>query len=542
LCGELDNKQRKVLTSAIYGFILGSFFPLISIIYELVQSGSKFSFPTLWALHANQPLLFIIDLFPLIFTPFFALVGDQTARHEETTSQLDEQLKGKAAQLQNEHYFLEALINSSFFAVVRLDNDHIIISCNPAFEELFGYTNEEITGKYLDNLIAADDLLKEASAISQLVATGNITRKVSQRMKKDGSLVDVEIVGVPVFVGGEQIGILGLYHDISQRLETEQKLRESEGRFKSLFNESPISLWEEDFSEVKKVLDKIAENEDVVKRLNSDDDLVNQCIKLIKILDVNQATLDLYNAKSKPDLLDSLPRILVEASIAEFRKELISLATGKNYHECEIKQKKSSGEIIDGLLRLSMPPGYEETWERVYISIIDITDRKQTEEKLRFLSFHDALTGLYNRGYFEEEMERLKSSRQFPVSIIACDLDDLKQINDSLGHDVGDQAIKAAANILKSNVFRKEDVVARIGGDEFVIILPNVDLNDNPAIPERLENSIIDFNESAENDGLYRPIFISYGYAVIQSGESLMEGYKQADADMYTAKMKKKAQ
>ena len=537
----MDNKQRKILSSALYGFILGSFFPLISIVYELVQSGSKFSLSTLWALHANQPLLFIIDLFPLIFTPFFAMVGDQTARHEKTTSQLDEQLKGKAAQLQNEHYFLEALINSSFFAVVRLDNNHMIISSNPAFEELFGYTNEEITGKYLDTLIASDDLLKEAAGISKLVSTGNITRKVSQRMKKDGSLVDVEIVGVPVFVGGEQIGILGLYHNISQRLETEQKLRESEGRFKSLFNESPISLWEEDFSEVKKVLDKIAENEDVVERIRNDDNLVNQCIQLIKILDVNQATLDLYNAKSKPDLLDSLPRILVDASNAEFRKELISLVTGKNYHECEIKQKKSSGEIIDGLLRLSLPPGYEETWERVYISIVDITDRKQTEEKLRFMSFHDALTGLYNRGYFEEEMERLKSSRQFPVSIIVCDLDDLKQINDSLGHDVGDQAIKAAANILRSNVFRKEDVVARTGGDEFVILLPNVDINENPAIRERLDKSIIDFNGSTKNDGLYRPIFFSYGFAVIQSDESLMEGYKQADAAMYTAKTEKKA-
>ena len=537
----MDNKQRKILSSALYGFILGSFFPIISIIYELMQSGSKFSLSTLWALHANQPLLFIIDLFPLIFTPFFAMVGDQSARHQETTSQLDEQLKGKAAQLENEHYFLEALINSSFFAVVRLDNNHLIISSNPAFEELFGYTNEEITGKYLDTLIASDDLLKEATGISKLVSTGNITRKVSQRRKKDGSLVDVEIVGVPVFVGGEQIGVLGLYHDISERLETEQQLRESEGRFKSLFNESPISLWEEDFSEAKKVLDKIAENEDVVERLINDDDLVNHCMQLIKILDVNQATLDLYNAKSKPDLIASLPRILVDASITEFRKELISLATGKNNHECEIKQKKSCGEIIDGLLRLSLPPGYEETWERVYISIVDITVRKQTEEKLRFLSFHDALTGLYNRGYFEEEMERLKSSRQFPVSIIACDLDDLKQINDSLGHDVGDQAIKGAANILRSNVFRKEDVVARIGGDEFVILLPNVDIYDNPAIRKRLEKSIIDFNESTENDGLYRPIFISYGYAVIQSDESLMEGYKQADADMYTAKMKKKA-
>ena len=537
----MDNKRRKILSNALYGFILGSFFPVISIIYELIQTGYKFSLSTLWKLHSDQPLLFIIDLFPLIFTPFFALIGDQTARHEETSAQLNEQLEGKAAQLQNEHYFLEALINSSSFAVVRLDINHLIISCNPAFEELFGYTNAEIIGKYLDTLVATDDLLIEASEMSHLVSTGIFTRKVSQRMKKDGGLVDVEIVGVPVFVGGEQIGILGLYYDISQRLETEQKLRESEGRFKSLFNESPISLWEEDFSEVKKVLDKIAEDEDVVERIINDDDLVNHCIQLIKILDVNQATLDLYNAKSKQDLLNSLPRILVEESLAEFRKEIISLATGKNSHECEIKQKKSSGEIIDGLLRLSLPLGYEETWERVYISIIDITDRKQTEEKLRFLSFHDALTGLYNRGYFEEEMERLKSSRQFPVSIIACDLDDLKQINDSLGHDVGDQAIKAAANILRSNVFRKEDVVARIGGDEFVILLPNVDLNDNPTILKRLEKSIIDFNESTENDGLYRPIFISSGFAVIQSGESLMEGYKQADADMYTAKMKKKA-
>ena len=171
---------------------------------------------------------------------------------------------------------------------------------------------------------------------------------------------------------------------------------------------------------------------------------------------------------------------------------------------------------------------------------MDITDRKQIEEKLRYMSFHDALTGLYNRGYFEEEMDRLKSSRQFPVSIIACDLDDLKQINDSLGHDVGDQAIKAAAKILRSNVFRKEDVVARIGGDEFVILLPNADVNDNPAIRERLDQSIRDFNESTENDGLFRPISMSYGCAIIQAGESLMEGYKQADANMYIDKLKKK--
>jgi GGDEF domain-containing protein len=74
-----------------------------------------------------------------------------------------------------------------------------------------------------------------------------------------------------------------------------------------------------------------------------------------------------------------------------------------------------------------------------------------------------------------------------------------------------------------------------------VILLSNVYLNNNPAIRKRLEKSIIDFNKSTENDGLHRPIFISYGFAVIHSGESLMVGYKQADAEMYAAKTKKKS-
>jgi diguanylate cyclase (GGDEF)-like protein len=137
-------------------------------------------------------------------------------------------------------------------------------------------------------------------------------------------------------------------------------------------------------------------------------------------------------------------------------------------------------------------------------------------------------------------MARLESSRQFPVSIITCDLDGLKKINDKHGHDMGDLALKSTAKILGSGTFRKEDVVARIGGDEFVILLPNVDIHANPAILDRLERSIIRFNTSEAEDGLYRPISISYGYAVVQSGESLTEGFKIADSEMYANKMGKK--
>ena len=532
--------QRKILSYAAYGFLLGLLFPVMGILYELINSGVKISFSSLRTIHMEEPLLLIIYLAPLVIASFSALVGLQSARLQETSTQLDEQVRVRATQIQNEHYFLDALITSSPFAVVQLDMNHQIISFNPAFEELFGYTGAEIIGRRLDGLIASGEIYNEAAELSKSVSTGKIVRTISQRKKKDGSLFDVEIVGIPVFVGGEKIGILGLYHDISLRKETERALLESEARFKSLFDNSPISLWEEDFSEVKQVLDELAVDQDVVELLQIDDDLVKKIIGLVKILDVNQATLDLYNARSKADLLKSLSSVLVEELLKQFRNELIALLSGESSYECEIIQKKQDGELLFGLLRLSLAPGYEDTWEKVFISILDITERKRAEDKLRFLSFHDAPTGLYNRAYFDEEMSRLAFSRQFPVSIIACDLDNLKQINDTLGHDAGDRAIKAAAKILAAVVFRKDDLVARIGGDEFAVILPSVDINENSSILERLEEAILDFNKSDDDDDLYRPISLSYGFAVIPHGGSLIDGYKSADEQMYAHKMKKK--
>jgi diguanylate cyclase (GGDEF)-like protein/PAS domain S-box-containing protein len=533
-------KRRKIITNAVYGFLLGLFFPIIGTAFELSKSGANLSFSSIRGVHFGQPLMLVINAAPIILSASFALIGIQATRAYEAIIKLNEWKTEQEIQTQNEHHFLEALISSTSFAVVRLDTNHHVITCNKAFENLFGYTCEEIIGKHIDDLITPDEYHKEVSRMTDSISDGNLVRKISKRMRKDGELVDVEIVGVPVTAAGEKIGILGLYHDISLRKQTEQALLESEARFKSLFNESPISLWEEDFSEVKRILEKVGDKEQILEQLNKDYSLVMECTLAVKILNINQATVDLYNAKSKAELIQGLAEVLVLESMEEFKQELIALLNGVTSYECEIYQKKLTGELIYGWLRLSVPPGFEDTWERVHISIIDITERKEAEEKLRFMSFHDALTGLYNRAYFEEEMDRLGSSRQFPVSMIACDLDGLKQINDLQGHDVGDQAIKAAAKILRADVFRKEDVVARTGGDEFVILLPSVDIKENPSILQRLERSIRVFNQSDEDDGLYRPISLSYGYAVIPPGGSLEEGFKLADGEMYSNKQKKK--
>lgn len=531
----------RVWLYAIYGFLLGFLFPVAATTIKYQQLGITPSWNTLLAVHLAEPIMLIIDALPLILSASFALIGIQSARFEVTSRQLTESRERQQEQTKYEHLFLEALIKSTSFAIVRLDINHHIITCNEAFENLFGYACDEIIGEHLDDIIASDDLYQEASQISASVTEGNLERLISKRKRKDGSLVDVEIVGIPVTVSGEKIGILGLYHDISPRLNAERALIESESRFKSLFNQSPMSLWEEDFSAVKKYLDSLGNKDTILEKLEDDQEVLHNCIKLIKILDVNQATLDLYNAHSKDDLLAGLSNILVDESYAAFRSELAALVIGEHSFDCEILQKKMDGEFIQGWLRLSLPLEYEDSWERVYISVVDITERKKTEEKMRYMSFHDGLTGLYNRGYFEEELKRLNTSRQYPITIIACDLDNLKTINDKFGHEAGDRAIKAAAKILGTGTFRKEDVVARTGGDEFMIILPTVDISENPTIIERIENGIDRHNKSTMDDGSFRPISISVGYAVVQQGESLEEGYKKADAAMYKVKMARKA-
>jgi len=100
----------------------------------------------------------------------------------------------------------------------------------------------------------------------------------------------------------------------------------------------------------------------------------------------------------------------------------------------------------------------------------DITERKSSEERIHYLSFHDKMTGLYNRAYFEEELKRLDTPRQLPISVILGDVNGLKLINDAFGHEEGDRLLRQIALILKESC-RKEDIVARMGGDEFAVFL-----------------------------------------------------------------------
>jgi diguanylate cyclase (GGDEF)-like protein/PAS domain S-box-containing protein/putative nucleotidyltransferase with HDIG domain len=116
----------------------------------------------------------------------------------------------------------------------------------------------------------------------------------------------------------------------------------------------------------------------------------------------------------------------------------------------------------------------------------DITEEKEIEKELVFISYHDKLTGLYNRRFFEEELKRLDTKRNIPISIVMADVNGLKIINDSFGHVIGDELLKKAADSITKGC-RSDDIIARIGGDEFVILLPKTDFSIASKIVDRIK-------------------------------------------------------
>src|SRR6056297_3932859 len=118
------------------------------------------------------------------------------------------------------------------------------------------------------------------------------------------------------------------------------------------------------------------------------------------------------------------------------------------------------------------------------------------------------MTGLYNRRFFESEMERLNKSRKLPISIIMSDINGLKKVNDQYGHAKGDQYIKTVANEIKKAV-RQEDILARVGGDEFAILLPYTNEEDVKKIEKRIQNNVHKLDEKSDY-----PVGISTGYAI----------------------------
>lgn len=254
-----------------------------------------------------------------------------------------------------------------------------------------------------------------------------------------------------------------------------------------------------------------------------------------KLIDCNSAMIKFIGYSSKESILgkspwDISPELQPNGeSSKEKALEIIKTTLGKGQYKFGWWHQKSNGELVpvEVMMTVILLNG-----RKVFHALLrDVSDRNELEQKLEYLSYHDQLTGLYNRRFFEEELERLDVEINYPLTIIMADVNGLKLINDSFGHAIGDKLIQKVAEVL-SRGCRADDIIARLGGDEFVILLPRTDNYEAEKIINRIEVDTL--NEKVGSIG----ISVSYGWETKTKEEQRTQDIlKRAEDHMYKIKL-----
>ncbi|MGA0563258.1 diguanylate cyclase domain-containing protein [Ancylobacter sp. VNQ12] len=349
-----------------------------------------------------------------------------------------------------------------------------------------------------------------------------------------GQRIDIQLKGA-VLPGYEaSLGrVLLSIEDVTERETARRQAAQAEIYASGLFEHSPVSLWVEDFSSVKQLIDDIRLRGISDLRVFTDvhPEFVQRCISEVRVIDVNQHTLQMFAAPSKAALIANIGSVFRDDMHRHFREQLIELWNGKLFHQREVVNYTLNGEELHVHLQFSVLPGHEHDWSLVQVALTDITARKKAEAYLEYLGKHDVLTKLYNRSFYVDELNRLERKGPFPVTIIMVDLNSLKHVNDQLGHAAGDTLLRRAGEVLAKAVDRP-NCAARIGGDEFAVLLPGADADAGLAVMENIEKLI------ALNNQFYSAstLSVSMGMATSVTGERLEQVVKRADFEMYENK------
>ena len=401
-------------------------------------------------------------------------------------------------QLKKEKLIAEALFDNSTSAIVLLDNNHRIIKFNQKFTEKFGYELDEIKGEHIDDILERNKPGSADLSITERTLSGEQVKTEGIRYDRDGKPIHFLIKGVPILIDGEVEGIYGIYDDITKIKETRKKLEVKEEQYRKLFNKSPVGML-----------------------------LIERDGNILKVND-NHCKISGY---SKDELIGN--NIFETVVPPEYKKEArdniddILSGVDKEYIGKSIDRNEETYYILFKETRIKMPDGSYA----VLSMQLDYTEYKEQQEKIEYISFHDKLTGLYNRFFMEEEIERLDTKRQLPISIIMADVNGLKLINDTYGHEQGDEILKRVSKVLLKSV-RKEDIVARWAGDEFLILLPQTDKENVDQIRLRIKEE----GKKTEADKI--PIALGVGVATKkETNENIYDAIHRADKNMYQDKL-----
>ncbi len=409
------------------------------------------------------------------------------------------------------------------------------IAANMALVRMFGLTSKE---EFLSTVHPSDtycDSSDRKRFSDLLLRKGFVRRKELTLKKKDGSLFYAQVTATAV---KDKTGKIRWFDGI---IEDVTKVRREQERFRHIFENSPIAIWEEDFSAFARLLKHLQKQgvKDLKKYFAEHPAVVIATFRKIKILDINRAALNLYGAKNKRQLDANFGKTFTPGAIKTLSNEFIALASGQRTFETEFKSKTLDGKLYDVLLRVSVPDGYTKSLSRVIVTLENITERKRLEQHLKKVAQQDALTKLLNSRAIskrlEEELSRAKRYN-LNLSCLMLDIDYFKVINDRFGHQRGDQILKRVANFIKSSL-RKSDVVGRYGGDEFLAILTETSPENAKVTAERIRKLVCAKNFTSHQNAEAK-ITISIGISGYpgKNADDFKNLIAQADKALYSAK------
>ena len=312
------------------------------------------------------------------------------SRGDEKTSMIIRDITGRrrAEELlrESEERFSSAFKYASI-GMALLTTEGQWFRVNRALCELVGYSEAELTQKTFQDITHPDDLETDLDHVRQLLAGKIDSYQIEKRyFHKLGHVLWVLLsVSLVRDLEGKPLYFISQIQDITERKQAEEALQGSERRYRALFEDTPVAIWEEDFSQVKKHLDFLKGQgiTDFRSYFESHPDAVSECAGMISIADVNQAGLQMYQAKTKDDLIKTTKLILSSGELEHIHEDFVAITAGKTSNGWEGADQTLTGEPIEISLSWSVAPGYEDDFSKVIVTTIDITERKRAELELR---------------------------------------------------------------------------------------------------------------------------------------------------------------
>ena len=441
------------------------------------------------------------------------------AAARDVTQRIEMEAKLKENEARLELFFQQSL--SGFFFMMldeplewnnRIDKektlDYIfahqrVTKVNQAMLNQYRLKEEEFLGLTPNDLFAHD--LEEGRRVWRDFFDQGQLHVDTREQRTDGTQMWIEGDYICLYdKKGRIIGHFGNQQDVTLRKEAEKLLKASQLRYDQLAERSRSVTWEVDTKGCYTFVSPVSELVFGYKP--------EQMIDKMYFYDL------CYDQETSNNL---------RVSVLEKQREITDF---------ELKLRNKDNGVVWGLTN-AFPVldanGDTIAYKGIYI---DITYRKESQDKIKYLSFHDQLTGLYNRRFFEEEIKRLDAKENYPLSLVMIDANGLKLINDAFGHKAGDLLLKKIAEILKRE-FRSDDVIARVGGDEFVILLPNTDSAAVEKIIERVKKAA----SKEKVEGI--EVSVAYGWDTKSDPYTHIDDvFKRADTKMYSQKNSERLQ